>query len=94
MSHTSHYSFHNPCGRGRFFISSVFFCTVDENVHGDERVGYSGHGADRCDISCDNGDGRRNISRDDGDKRGGRSVDDDGCVSSSKYTIHYSTRNI
>ena len=41
-----------------------------KNVHSDEKLGYSGHGTKRSDISCDDDDyERRNISVDDGDKR-------------------------
>ena len=46
------------------------------------------------DIICDDGDRRRNISRDNGDKRGNISVGDGRCGSGSKYTSHYSYRNM
>ena len=47
--------------------SSVFYFLVDQNICVGDRVGYSGDGSQRGDISLDNGDGRRNISRDHGD---------------------------
>ena len=72
--------------------SSVISCLVIEYIHCDERVGYSGHGADRgdircadrVDISCDVSDGRLNISCDNGDKKNDISVDDGRRESRSK----------
>ena len=58
MSHTSHSSSRNPGCYGIFFSSSFYSCTVDENLYGDEKVRYSGNGAKRGDIGCDDGDGR------------------------------------
>ena len=56
-SHTIHSSSHKLGGCGRFlgFLFSSF--PVDKNIHGDERVRYSGHVNERGDISVD--DGRR-----------------------------------
>ena len=93
-SHTSHFYSHKPYVSGRLFISSVSSCPIDENVHGGDRVAYSGHGASRGDISCNDDDGRLNRSRDDGDNRGDRSVDDVRCGSRSKETIHSSSINM
>ena len=92
--HISHYSSHKPGCHGVLLSSSVSSYPVEKNVHGDERVGYSGHVAERVDISCDDGDGRRNKICDDGDKRGYIIVDYDRCVSSSKEASHYSSLNI
>ena len=54
----------------------------DENVHGDERVGYSGHEKERGDINGDNGDEGGDIRGDYG-RRGLR----------SQETSHYSFQN-
>ena len=37
-SNTSHYSTHNPGGSGILLSLSVSSCTVDKNLHGDERL--------------------------------------------------------
>ena len=74
--HNSHYSSHIPGGHGRFLGFSFYSHPVEENVHGDKIVGYSGRGYNRGDVSGDDGGERRDISVDDGDERGDISVDD------------------
>ena len=66
----------------------------DENIHGDERVGYGGHGSNRGDISCYDCDRRLNRSRDNGDKRGVISADYGILLYRSKEIIHSSSINM
>ena len=72
----------------------VSSCPIEENVHSDKRVGYSGYGTNMDDISCYYGDGRKNIVYDDGENMDDRSVDYGRCVSRYKEISHYSSRNI
>ena len=76
-------------GRGRFLGLSFPYCPVDKNFNVDERGGYSGHGYDKDDISCGDGNGRRNIRHDDGDLRGDIIFDDGRRGSRSKDTSHF-----
>ena len=73
---------------------SVFPFNFDENIHGGERVGYSGHGSERCNTSFDDGYNRLNRSCDDGYKGGDRIVDGGICGSRSKDTSHFYNRNM
>ena len=92
--HTSHSYSHNPGGHDRLLSLSVSSCPVHENVHGDERLGYGGHGADKGGISDDDVDGRQNTSCYYGDKRIDKSVDDGRHEYSCKETIHSYSCNI
>ena len=67
---------------------------MTKTVCGDERVGYSGQGSERGDISGYDDDIRRYISRYDGYERCDKSVDDGRLGSRSKDTRHSSSRNI
>ena len=56
MTHTIHYSYHNPDGRGILLTSPVYSHCVEKKVN--EKY--------KDDINCDDDDGRVNISPDDG----------------------------
>ena len=75
-------------------VLSFTYCPVDKILHEEKRGGYSGHGYDKGDISCDDGDERRNISCDNGDLRGDIRVDDGRREYRSKDNIQFSSRNI
>ena len=73
---------------------SFSFCPVDVNVYCDEKLGCSGNGAKKGDISCKYGDGRIKRVHDYGDKRGDISFYDDTHRSRSKETSHSTYQNM
>ena len=81
-------------GSCRFLGILFIYRSVYENVHEDKIGGYSGHGYENCDISCDNGGGRRNKLFDNGELWGDIRVDDGRRGSKSKETIHFYSHNI
>ena len=58
----------------------------------DKRGGYSDHGYEKGNISCDDGDGRRNVSLANGDLRGDIRVDDGRRGSRYKETSQFTSQ--